>query len=454
MVNKRCFPVLLCSLTVALSLGLGSAPAAQETPKTQDATQAPLPRLGTTKGPFAPEIQPDKLWMARKLAPFHALDLPKMVKASEAESFIEPSEYVLGVTVQGQSRAYPSRFIGWHHVINDKVTTPSKGDTWFAVTYCSVCNTGIRYNLSMNGKPPIKLDFFGLYNGVVTLCDRESESVFLHVSGKFINGPLLGKELTPEPLLDTTWGEWKRLHPDTLVMSPDNEYSAHYPVKGNLVQRGNTRFGMPFFQASITRGDKRLAPFDKVLGVTLAKRGADGTETGTVLRRAYPIKALQDAGGVINDSLGDMPAAVFFDPKTISASAVSRVLDGKTLTFEARKAQNDTVAFYDKETGTRWSIEGKAEEGMLAGKSLDLLDAHLSQWYGWSAYFPDTTIYGHPEPPQPGNPFDAPTEKGAPGGTDKKQRANQRVMTMPSDEVLNQHSVWGLFFILRNASWS
>ena len=45
----------------------------------------------------------------------------------------------------------------------------------FAVTYCSVCNTGIRYDLSLAGKP-IKLDFYGLYNGVVTLCDRGSES--------------------------------------------------------------------------------------------------------------------------------------------------------------------------------------------------------------------------------------------------------------------------------------
>ncbi|MCW3100461.1 MAG: uncharacterized protein JWL77_6079 [Chthonomonadaceae bacterium] len=419
MIQQTLFPRLLCTLTVTLSLALGSALAAQETPKLPEASKAPLPGMGTTKGPFAPGIQPDMLWDGRKLAPFHALDLPKMVKASEADDFIEPSEYILGVTVQGQSRAYPSRFIGWHHIVNDKVTTPNKGDTWFAVTYCSVCNTGIRYDLALNGKP-IKLDFYGLYNGVVTLCDRESESVFLHVSGKFINGPLLGKELTPEPLLDTTWGEWKRLHPDTLIMSPDNEYSARYRPKGQPVQRGNTRFGMPYFQASVTRGDKRLPPFEKVLGVTLVKRGADGTETGTVLRRAYPIKALQDAGGVCNDNLGEMPAAVFFDPKTISACAVSRLLDGKTLTFEARKAQDDTVAYYDKETGTRWSIEGKAEEGTLAGKSLERLDAHLSQWYGWFAYFPDTTIYGHTEPPQPGNPFDAPAEKSAPGGVEKK----------------------------------
>ena len=39
----------------------------------------------------------------------------------------------------------------------------------------------------------IKLDFYGLYNGIVALCDRETESVLLQAEGRFINGPLLGE---------------------------------------------------------------------------------------------------------------------------------------------------------------------------------------------------------------------------------------------------------------------
>lgn len=386
--------------------------------------------MGITKGPISPDIVPDALWDGRKIVAFHAIDLPKMVKAADAD-FIESSEYVLGVTVEGQSRAYPSRFIGWHHIINDKVTVKAntkdtaKGtageskDRWYAVTYCSVCNTGIRYNLSLNEKP-IRLDFYGLYNGVVTLCDRESESVFLQVSGRFVSGALVGKELAPEPLLDTTWGEWKRLHPDTLIMSPDTEYTSHYRTKGAIVQRGNTRFGMPVFQASLTRADKRLPRFDKVLGVSLPQSvsvaPATSKTTDTVLRRAYPIKTVTEAGGVVNDTLGDYSVAVFLDPATISACAVSRRLDGKTLTFEARKSQDGDgkVAFYDKETGTRWNIEGKGEEGPLAGKSLERMDAHLSQWYGWYAYYPDTTIYGNSDSQQPIDPAEATGESSAP----------------------------------------
>ena len=395
----------VCGLSASLLGGVASAGKAQDAPRPQ------IPGLGIVKGPFAPDVVPEALWDGRKIVAFHAMDTPKMVKAADAD-FIEPSEYVLGVTVEGQSRAYPSRFIGWHHIINDKVTT-EKGDRWYAVTYCSVCNTGIRYNLNLNGKS-VRLAFFGLYNGAVALCDQETESVFLQASGRYITGPLLGKELATEPLLDTTWGEWKRLHPDTLIMSPDSEYSSHYRSKGAMVQRGNTHFGMAPFEASMTRADKRLPFFDKVLGVSLPPRASSEKETGPVMRRAYPIKVVTEAGGVVNDMLGSAPVAVFLDPATISACAVSRQLDGATLTFEARKTAEGKIAFYDKETGTRWSIEGTGEEGPRAGKSLERLDAHLSQWYGWFAYYPETSIFGRDDPPQPADPITASGASGPP----------------------------------------
>ena len=50
--------------------------------------------------------------------------------------------------------------------------------------------------------------------------------------------------------------------------------------------------------------------------------------------------------------------------------------------------------FFDRETGTRWSIEGKAEAGPLMGKALGRIDSHMSQWYGWVAYFPESAYYG------------------------------------------------------------
>lgn len=380
--------------------------AAQENSSASEpsASSRTAPKL---KEPVAKDIEADKVWDGRGMAPFKAIDNPKMVKAADAD-FMTDDEYILGVTVNGESRAYPTRFVWFHHAVND--TFPAggadKGETHVAITYCSVCNTGIRYDPVVNGKL-VMFDFFGLYNGIVALCDRETESVILQGEGRVINGPLLGTVFKSGPLLDTTWAQWVKLHPDTLVMSPDTPYKRFYSPKNRPEPRGYDRFPAPYFRPTVTRGDLRLPPFDKVLAVTLP---AEAAVSGEVTRRAYPIKSLIHAGGVINETVGKEQVAVFYDPQSAAAVAVNARLDKRTLSFELRAADGK-IGIYDKQTGTRWSIEGVGEEGRLKGKSLERLDCHLSQWYGWSAYFPDTSIYGTSEPPKPGDPFAASGEK-------------------------------------------
>ena len=346
----------------------------------------------TLKEPIAPDIVADKVWDGRGMAPFKSIDNPPMVKAADAD-FLTDGDYILGVTVNGESRAYPTRFIWFHHAVNDTFGKPGAAETHVAITYCSVCNTGIRYDPVVNGKL-IMFDFFGLYNGIVALCDRETESVILQGEGRVINGPLMGTIFKTGPLLDTTWGEWVKLHPDTVVMSPETPFKRFYSPKDRPEPRGYDSFPAPYFRPTVTRGDLRLPPFDKVLAVTLAGEPGDAEAE----RRAYPIKALIASGGVINESLGKTHVAVFYDSHAAAAVALSAKLGRRVLSFELRAADGKT-GFFDRETGTRWSIEGLGEAGPLKGKSLERLNCHLSQWYGWSAYFPDTTIYGSTAPP-------------------------------------------------------
>ncbi len=364
------------------------------------AASAPPSPAEKTPAPIAPDIVPRALWDGRKIVPFRALDFPKMVRASEAD-FLDDGDYVLGTTLRGESRAYPTRFIWWHHVINDKIgKAETGGEEPVAITYCSVCNTGIGYDRTLNGRP-MPIDFYGLYNGVVTLCERDSASVLLQVEGRFVTGPLLGARLKPVPVLDTTWGQWRKLHPDTLVMSLDTPYQKHYSPRTKPEPRDYSRFPAPFFRPSMTRTDKRLPFFEKVLALAVPASNSPAGGESPILRRAYPLSALKQAGGVVNDTLGNRPVAAFLEPESMTATAVSRDVDGKTLSFEGRSMPDGKRAIFDRETGTRWDLEGRGEAGPLKGKSLARLECHLSQWYGWVAYFPDTSIYGRNDPPQP-----------------------------------------------------
>ncbi|HLK58750.1 MAG TPA: DUF3179 domain-containing (seleno)protein [Chthonomonadaceae bacterium] len=347
------------------------------------------------KSAIASDINPKALWDGRKTVEFHAMNQPKMVKAADAHFLID-DEYVLGITSHGESRAYPTRFVSWHHIINDKIGTPENGGPSFVtITYCIVCDSGICFETPIVQGRPLTFDFYGLYNGVMTMYDLNTKSVWLQVSGRAVKGPLLDSTLKSGPLLDTTWGQWKKLHPDTLVMAPDPHFKDCYEPKGSIMIRGYSSFPADYFRKTLTRRDTRLPMFEPVLAVTLpAMEDAPSSANAHAQYRAYPVKAFKSKTRVINDTLGVTPVAVLFMADTETLTAVKRVVEGQTLTLEVRNNPQGKPAFYDKETGTRWNLEGRAIEGPLAGKELLRLDSHRSQWYGWVSYFPRTTIYG------------------------------------------------------------
>ena len=61
-----------------------------------------------------------------------------------------------------------------------------------------------------------------LVDGNLVMYDAETDSLFLQSSGEGLEGDLAGKqlqELPPENWGVSTWGEWRQLHPNTLVLT-------------------------------------------------------------------------------------------------------------------------------------------------------------------------------------------------------------------------------------------
>jgi hypothetical protein len=353
------------------------------------------------------EFRPSALWDGRKETDFHAIDFPRMVPAHSAP-FMNDEEYVLGVSQNGESKAYPTRFAAWHHVVNDRIgKAESGGAKYVTVTYCIVCNSGMCFETPVVNGKPLQLDFFGLYNGVMTMFDHQTSSVWLQVSSTCVRGPLKGTALKPRTVLDTTWGEWKKLHPDTLVMAPERRFHDCYEPNGTVVERGYDSFPGDYFRKTMTRMDHRLPSFDLVLALSLSPAEAGVlSDTPAITEaskgtqyRAYPVKTFHDRSAVVNDRVGSTPVSVFFLADTQTCSAVCPVVDGRQLTLVCHGI-DDKARFYDRETGTRWSLEGKGMAGPLAGKQMPRLNCHMSEWYGWSAYFPQTTIWGMKTPPE------------------------------------------------------
>jgi hypothetical protein len=73
-----------------------------------------------------------------KMAADHMFYQPKKLLMVAADSNkVDAERLVIGVNHNGEARAYPIQFIGYHHQVQDTV-----GGKPVIVTYCTVCRTG------------------------------------------------------------------------------------------------------------------------------------------------------------------------------------------------------------------------------------------------------------------------------------------------------------------------
>ena len=92
---------------------------------------------------------------------------------------------------------------------------------------------------------------------------------------------------------------------------------------------------------------------------------------------------------------GGAPIAVFWYQPTRTAVAFSAKLGDRKLTFYADDISPETAPFKDKETGTRWTLAGRAVDGPLKGQELTWVPSVQCRWYAWSAEYPGTGVYAH-----------------------------------------------------------
>lgn len=160
-------------------------------------------------------------------------------------------------------------------------------------------------------------------------------------------------------------------------MVPDPKLSNLYFAK-EASRRGVDHFP-PQFRLTIDNPDQRLQPSDLLYGV----------QSGTAAR-AYPfVRLARVPGGLLNDQVGNTPVVILFDRETGSAAGHGRQLDGKTLEF----VRTREGLLMDRDSGSIFDRDGRCLDGPLQGRRLPPLFALQAEWYGWSAAYPQTTIY-------------------------------------------------------------
>ncbi len=306
-----------------------------------------------------------------------SLDNPRMVAAAEA-TWLEPDEAVFGAELNGEQRAYPLRMLDWHEMLNDQL-----GGEPITLSYCTLCGSGILYKTRTPSGTPYTFGTSGLlYRSNKLMFDRQSYSLWSNLTGEPVIGRLARGTIRLEvlPLTRTTWQDWKRRHPATRVVARDafdgSPYGFDYrPGKADLKRRG---VAFPVWLQS-----QALPHDEEIYALRLGSTA-----------KAYPLKVLLQAG-VVNDQLGGEPVVLVADP-----------LSGAVRAFRRAHYQFKSIGseLYD-EAGRRWQVgELRLEPTADAGLGpLERLPGHISYWFGWYAFYPDTLVYAgapsaEPEP--------------------------------------------------------
>lgn len=69
-----------------------------------------------------------------------------------------------------------------------------------------------------------------LYKDNLLFFDRETDSLWSQLLSQAVTGPHAGTRLAVLPAVNTTWGTWRKDHPDTLVLSFDTGHEPDYRV--------------------------------------------------------------------------------------------------------------------------------------------------------------------------------------------------------------------------------
>lgn len=188
-----------------------------------------------------------------------------------------------------------------------------------------------------------------LWENSLVMVDSETGSLWSHILGEAMRGPLQGDRLEKLPSALMEWGEWRASHPDTtLVLMPRST---------DLYARG---FHDP---------DSGL-----VIGLV--------TDNSS---KSWPLSELYDRA-LVSDQVDEIPVLLTISRESLTTVIFDRRQGGKVLNFEYRNGR-----LFDTETESEWnSLTGVSISGPCEGSKLKLLPGIISDAAVWGIYYSES----------------------------------------------------------------
>ena len=292
---------------------------------------------------------------------------PKMIAAKSA-SYLNDDDVVFGISVNGDTRAYPKRILAWHEMFVDTV-----GDIPVAGVYCTLCGTVILYKTNYKGVQYEMGTSGFLYRSNKLMYDKKTQSLWNTLWGKPVIGPLVNKNIALEYLsvVTTTWSEWKSLHPETKVLSLSTGHYRDYD-EGVAYKE---YFATDDVMFNVQKKDTRLKNKQEILAIRLPKETDENIAISSKFLKKNPIFK-----GVINNKK-------------------FTVLTDNNGSHRVYFTKDVDMVFYDGNTivkdtnGNKWIVlENKLIDEEQTQNNLERLHSFNAFWFGYQAAFPEVTL--------------------------------------------------------------
>jgi hypothetical protein len=290
---------------------------------------------------------------------------PTMISADDAE-YLDDSNIVFGLEVSGEARAYPKRILAWHEMFVDEI-----GGFPVVGVYCTLCGTMILYDTVFDGTNHALGTSGFLYRSNKLMYDRATQSLWNTIWGTPVVGPLAGKgiELQRRSVVTTTWGEWKRRHAATLVLSLDTGYERDYSEGAAY----RDYFATDELMFNVPQLDRRLNNKDEVFALRLPGNDTTPLAIASEFLQRNPI---------YYETLDDLRIVVLTD-----ASGAHRAYEAGEVAF----TEWDRDAALVDANGVAWTLD-ESWLRSATGSELDRLPAHRAFWFGWFSAWPNTRL--------------------------------------------------------------
>lgn len=278
----------------------------------------------------------------------------QLVFKPKGENILGDSTVVVAVSLGGQTKAYPVRYIVYHHQVQDEV-----GGKPLLITYCSVCRTGRVFEPLVKGMPEtFRLVGMDHFNAMFE--DTTTKSWWRQVNGEAVTGKLKGEVLPEVESFQLTLAKLFQLYPDAQVMQPD--LTALADLKYDTL--GKYEYGRS--KGDLTRTDS-LSWQDKSWVVGVEVEGVS---------KAYDWNQLKTER-VLNDKIKNTAIVITLGADNQSYAVFKR---SDTAQFSVR---NDTLV-----AGLQmFDFSGRALQG---GESLQRINAYQEFWHSWRTFHPGT----------------------------------------------------------------